>query len=339
MLLVLPKSSISQQLQGTCLVVGAACTFAILSVIVQKNSLPVPAALEVRFLIGFASATALMLFPDNSQLHWFGPAEHRHWLLLKSLIGFAFVTLWWQALQMAPVGDCIAIVYSSPTLTVLQAHVLFREDIPKCFSLRVALVTTGILLVLNPPYIKALLSKSEDENDADYSLVLLACLIGSSGPLVIRKCQTCWIEVEHLNAFCVSFVLNPLLMLLRYLFQGATPEGLPMSRADKIGLLLVIGLGSFVATAMDTKGYQLAEPGKAAMFRYLEIPFAYILQHFCTTTPVKLNAILGSMLIILSCLLGIDDKAVVETETSKDSAPLLVTELEDLEPEEAISAA
>jgi len=123
-------------------------------------------------------------------------------------------------------------------------------------------------------------------------------------PIVTRKCRDCsWIEVEHVNAFLASAVLNPGLMLGEYALEGSWPAW-PAAAPGEVALIVLAAAGSFVGIAMETKGYQLADAGRASMFRYVEVPFAYLLQSLATTAPVEPRAVLGATLILGSCALG-----------------------------------
>lgn len=124
-------------------------------------------------------------------------------------------------------------------------------------------------------------------------------------PIVTRKTKDCsWIEVEFVNALFAAAFLNPLLLGIQYAAFGIVPQ-IPATAPKEAVLIVLAAVGSFLGIAMETKGYQLAEAGKASMFRYIEVPFAYILQALGTNAPVSTDAILGSGLIIASCVLGV----------------------------------
>lgn len=109
--------SAEEELQGTLLVVSGACVFALVAMVVKTDPLPLLLATELRFLVSWVVAIIFMLlFRKQRGLHWFGPPESRTWLLLKSVLSFAFILCWWSGLRYAPVGNCIAIIYCSPSL-------------------------------------------------------------------------------------------------------------------------------------------------------------------------------------------------------------------------------
>jgi drug/metabolite transporter (DMT)-like permease len=303
---VMVAGTMSEQVQGTCFVVGAAMVFALVALVVKTDTLPLLPATECRFAVSWAVAIIFMLmFRKERGLSWFGPAELRKLLVLKSFVSFGFITLWWAALRKAPLGDCIAIIYSSPVLTSIWSLLIDGEQLTREFPIQVALVATGVIFVVNPPFIQASIAPTDaNTNSPDFTLVFLSLILCSLAPLVTRRTRACsWIEVEHVGAFLACAVLDPALMCVQFLVQGVVPAMQTTGKFEVV-LILLAALGSFVGIAMETKGYQMAEPGKAAMFRYVEVPFAYLLQCLGTATPVSSRAVCGSVLILSSCVLG-----------------------------------
>lgn len=304
-------ASSRDQVEGTCFVVGAACVFAMVAVVVKRDPLPVLLATECRFLVSWVVAIAFMLaYRVSRGLRWFGPEQLRKWLLLKCAMSFIFITLWWTALRHAPLGDCIAIIYTSPVFTSLLSRIVLKESLPKVFPFQVALVSLGTVLVLDPPFIRTFGTSGGDAPpDRDYTFVFLALGACAIVPIVTRKAKDCsWIEVEHVSACLASAVLTPALLIAqRFLGSAVTSEGAVSITASpgEVAMIVVAAGGSFVGIAMETKGYQMAEVGKASMFRYVEVPFAYILQQLGTGDAVQVHAILGSVLIVSSCFLGL----------------------------------
>jgi len=287
------------QLHGTVLVVVSSFVFALVALVVKADPLPVFIAAELRFLVGWVLSIACMLLFRNSKgLHWFGQREVRKCLLLKSTLAYGFTTLWWSALDSAPIGDCIAIVYTSPLLTLMLSWVLLGEQLPREFPVQLLLVSIGTALVIDPPFIHA------TTHNNNYTNAFLALGAAAIIPVVTRKASDCsWMEVEHVSACLSAVALGPSGIFGSYLMFGSIPDMNPVT-TGQIGLVFAAGVGSFVGVAMQTKGYQLAEVGKASMFRYLEVPFGYLLQYVGTSSPVEKHAVIGAVLIILSCLLG-----------------------------------
>lgn len=311
------ESSPREQFQGTCLVIGSAMIFAVVAVVVKKNQLPVLVATECRFLVNWFVASCFMAAYKTSRgLRWFGPPELRKWLVLKCVVHFLFTTLWWAAIQAAPVGDAIAIIYCNPVLTALLATSLLREALPRTFGFQAFLALGGTVLIVDPPFLRKLLEHQtqsavppDSAVSADYTLLTGALVFCAIVPIVTRKCLDCsWIEVEHVHACLACTVLGPCALAGQYVVHGALPE-LPKVALSEVALIVLGSLGCFVGIAMETKGFQLAEAGKAAMFRYIEVPWAYVLQHFFTSEPLELRAVIGATTILGSCLVQVVEAA------------------------------
>ncbi|CAK0867497.1 unnamed protein product [Prorocentrum cordatum] len=291
----------AEQVQGTCLVVGAAMVFALVALVVkaglpgaQKLSesaglfviltavcrvdpLPLLPATQCRFFISWLVSIAFMLaYRKERGLRWFGPARLRWALVLKGTLSFTFITLWWGALRRAPMGNCIAIIYCSPVLTSLFSRALLGEALPREFAAQTLLVSCGVALVLDPPFLHRGGAGPGDGAAMlrDYGPVFLALLVCAMVPVATKATRDCsWIEVEHVNACLATCVYGPSLMLAQHALGGAAPL-LPAGADSAWQSMLIVfaALGSFVGIAMETKGYQLAEVGKATMFRYVEVP-------------------------------------------------------------------
>jgi drug/metabolite transporter (DMT)-like permease len=205
---------------------------------------------------------------------------------------------------MVPIGDCIAIIYSSPILTSLLSWWLLGETLPSEFPLQVFLVLSGNMLIVDPPFVHGLPTFTSSDSSIAYLVLFIALALAAVLPVVTAKTKACsWIEVEHVGAAVASAVLIPGLMFADYAVYGAVPSIPTESPLDAVNIILA-ALGTFGGVALETKGYQLASAGRASMFRNLEVPFAYALQRWSTVTPVAPRALLGALLIVMSCGIG-----------------------------------
>lgn len=313
--------SLAKQVHGTILVVSAAMTFALVALVVKKDPLPTALATEARFFVSWVMSVAFMLrYRSERGLNWFGPPKLRKGLVLRGVLLYSFVTLWWTALTMAPLGNCIAVIYCDPLVTVFLAAVILGEKTLTVFPIQALLATAGMLFIVQPPMLLAALglAPTNSSDGGNYTLVFAATLVSSSMYIVTNQTkEASWIEVEHVTSFLATFILNPLLLTAQQFAKGEAVWVLPAVDAWEVGLIVLAALGSFVGVAMQTQGYQLAEPGKAAMFTYAEIPFGYVLQHFGTQSAISNSSIIGAILVILACLLG----AVSQLQSSRTDSP------------------
>lgn len=306
---------ISNQALGTTLVVLAAMTFAVVALIVKKDPLPLVVATEARFFVAWLMSVAFMFrYRDEHGLSWFGPANIRWLMFGRGFLLYTYVTLWWASLPMAPLGDCIAIMYCDPLLTVIWSRVILGEKLLWVFPLQVLFAATGMLLIVKPPFLMHLLNitTASGSEAGNYTLVFIAMFASSWMYILTHQTKSAsWIEVEHVTSFLSVFVLNPIVYCVQQAVKG---ESLSKSfsfvvdsfvvDSSHVGLIVLASVGSFVGVAMQTRGYQLAEPGKASMFSYLEVPFAYFLQCVGTSSGLDKSSIIGAFLVIISCVIG-----------------------------------
>lgn len=312
---------VAQQVCGTILVVSAAWTFALVAFVVKKDPLPNTIATEVRFFICWMMSLAFMFrYRSERGLKWFGPAQIRWGLVLRGFLTCSFVTLWWAALPMAPLGDCIAVIYCAPLLTVILSRVMLREKVPAVFPIQALLAIAGMCFIVQPPLLLKMvnLAPASTSDSGNYTLVVGAMIVSSLTPVVTRQTkEASWIEMEHVTSFLAVFVLNPIIFCVKHIATGAPVIPSTHVGAWEVCLVVLAALGSFAGVAMQTRGYQMADPGKAGMFNYLEIPFAYVLQLLDTHSAVSTNSIIGAALVLMACLLG----AVVQLRNSRSALP------------------
>lgn len=334
--------SLENQVYGTMLVVSAAMTFALVALVVKQDPLPTVLATEARFFVSWVMSVAFMLrYRSEQGLNWFGPPQLRWGLVLRGVLLYSFVMLWWSALTMAPLGDCIAVIYCDPLLTVLLSALFLGEKRLAVFPLQALLAITGMCCIVQPPALLALLGLPPAETvggGGNYTLVVAAMCVSGVMPIVTNQTkEASWIEVEHVTNFLTVFILNPVVYCVQQFAKDEPVWAMPAVDAWGVGLIVLAALGSFVGVAMQTRGYQLADPGKAAMFTYMEIPFGYLLQQFGTRSQIEMHSVLGAFLVILACLLGAvalqssskeiaDEKIADETTSLRINLPKTVTE-------------
>ena len=61
----------------------------------------------------------------------------------------------------------------------------------------------------------------------------------------------------------------------------------------------------FVGLALQTLGYQLEEAARASVMTVLEIPFAYVLQHYCFREEITPLGLVGVSLICFATTLNL----------------------------------
>uniref|UniRef100_A0A7S1MS72 EamA domain-containing protein n=1 Tax=Alexandrium catenella TaxID=2925 RepID=A0A7S1MS72_ALECA len=129
-------------------------------------------------------------------------------------------------------------------------------------------------------------------------------IINSINPIATHQTRQCsWCEVMLVCSLLSCLVLNPLALYGEHFVFDVWPDVKPLGTLEGV-VMLTGALCLFLNMAFEIKGYQLAKPGKAAMFVYMEVPFAYLLQCIRAQHAVRLPAVIGSCLIVASSFLG-----------------------------------
>ena len=84
-----------------------------------------------------------------------------------------------------------------------------------------------------------------------------------------------------------------------------TLKGPPSFQLGKWLLLLGATFTGFVGLALQTLGYQLEEAARASVMTVLEIPFAYLLQHYCFQEEITPLGLVGVSLICFATTLNL----------------------------------
>jgi len=305
----LQEPSMSEQVYGTILVVGAAVTHALVAYIVKKDVLPISVAVECRFFVCWLMSVGFVLrYRSQYNLTWFGSADMRNGLIVRAILVITFVVVWWSSLNKAPLGDCVAVVYCFPVITVVLSRVFLGEEALAVFPFQVLMAISGVCFIMQPPLILHALGLDNSKQSSDYTLHVIAMLIAGTIPVVTRHTREAnWIEVEHVTNCLSAFIFSPIFMTCQFLANGEAAVVVPSLGAQDMFLIVLVALGTFAGVAMQTQGYQMAEPGKAVMFTYLEIPFAYLLQ-MESKSSIPSHSIFGAVLIFAACFLGALEK-------------------------------
>lgn len=178
---------------------------------------------------------------------------------------------------------------------------------PAVFPIQALLATVGVCFIVQPPVVLRAFGQApaHDSDGGSYTMLVAAMACSSLMPILTRQTrEASWIEMEHVTNFLAVFVFNPLVFCIQQFVTGESLLAMPPIEVWEVGLIVLAASGSFAGVAMQTRGYQMAEPGKAGMFAYLEIPFAYVLQLIFTQNSISTTSIIGAILVLLACLLG-----------------------------------
>jgi len=243
------------------------------------KEVPVYEAVFFRSLVSVLLSTFLII---QQRVSFIG---NRPLLLLgRGLSGFIALVFIFYAIANIPLGDVAILSQTSPLFVVLFSVLFLGEK----FSLQIFILTLlslgGVALVVHPTFHQFNLATWA----ALASGVLAACAY-----IAIRQLHATesFLTMVFYFSFISMFFTFPLVI-----FKGVTP------RPFILFLLLFGGLVGTFAQLLLTHAYKLQEASKIAPFAYTAVVFSFLMGVlFFDEIPNK-SSIIGSLLIILSCI-------------------------------------
>eukprot|EP00931_Biecheleriopsis_adriatica_P050679 TRINITY_DN29363_c0_g1_i1.p1 TRINITY_DN29363_c0_g1~~TRINITY_DN29363_c0_g1_i1.p1 ORF type:complete len:342 (-),score=62.37 TRINITY_DN29363_c0_g1_i1:131-1156(-) len=228
-----------------------------------------------------------------------GPSSVRGLVLLRGVLYWTFMGVWWASLEICSVGEATSVVYCAPIFTAIFACCLLPKRDQR-FSVPVmVLAIAGVSTIMLPGLAHfatnslGLLFALADAAVAG----LMQVLVGLS-----RECH--WTTVEHVNAFLSSFLLTPLAILCkadRLLSPGHESHA---SLSSSWHWIVLVSTLEFAGLALQTYGFQRAEVTRASITTMIEVPWSFLLQASFTGYAVKLTDYFGGLFVLLAGILN-----------------------------------
>ena len=334
--LIANESPTDSSWKGLASVTGSAIMFGNVAVLVKLADMPTLPMLQMRAIVQwvFSLIVLAIIRRGESSSGWmallFGETQDRPWLLLRALVYWTFMLLWWSALSYMPVGDATTLVYIGPVFTSFFGWLILGETIRFTIFLCLALSLAGVALVTQPEFLFG--DSGSDVKGANYVdgvfLSLSAAVLAGLLPSLVRLSKEChWASVEHCTALLSGILYTPAAFGVSMLVNHfSSSDVINMSWQGSRGtyaLVLAVAVVEFVALGLQTYGYQHEEVSKAGTMTFIEVPFAYVLQYLVFDDHFNGFSIAGVVLILICglvtiCTRGDDggDAPIIDSETS-----------------------
>ena len=240
---------------------GSAFFFSIMSVLVKWAGQTLPSQ-EIVF---FRSAGVMGLALGHLRMEGIDPwGNNRRLLLVRGLVGFVALSCFYYALTELPLPDATLIQYTNPIWTALLAAIFLGEllGIVEILGLIASLV--GVVLIQQPTF----LFGGQSRLPPDAVLVAICGAVAAAGAYVIvRRLR----RTEHTLVVVFYFAFIATILSIPTAAPTAQwPTGLEW------GILLGIGVVTYLAQVMLTRGLHLEKAGRATAISYLQIVFAFV---------------------------------------------------------------
>ncbi|XP_063966557.1 solute carrier family 35 member G1-like isoform X2 [Lytechinus pictus] len=218
-------------------------------------------------------------------------------VLFRSIMGSIGTTLAFFAFQVMPIGNAKAIIYTSPVFTGLFSCILLREACPALDILLSALTLSGVLLVIQPPFIFG------GEQTSTNILGPIFCLI------VAAMVGLVFISLRKIG----SYRIHPIVILIYFSSVGMVMSAvlssalrewvIPRCGRDRI-LLILTGALQLMAQICLTLALRYEKATTVSLIRTSDVLFTFILDYLFFAIIPNAITISGALLIVGS-LVGI----------------------------------
>jgi drug/metabolite transporter (DMT)-like permease len=264
------------------MILSALCFTAVNASVRYVDHLP---TFELLFFRAIGSVVLCWIILRHQKIEASG--NNKKWLIIRALVGFTSISLFFKAMQMMPLASAVSLRYLSPFFATAIAIYFLNEKVKKLQWLFFATAFLGVLLLKG--------------FDTRISLLALGVILGSaffSGwvYVCIRKLGKTEHPIVIMNYF-LSFTC--IVSGIISLFYWVSPTGIEWI------VLLNMGLFGFFAQYFMTVALQLEEANVVTPMKYTEVVFTVLAGWMIFGEYQSWIAILAMMLIIISLIANV----------------------------------
>jgi len=227
-------------------------------------------ALEIVFFRNVLGVLFLLVMLKHTPTRL--PGGKIHLLILRGLLGFSAMILFFYTITTIPLGVAITLNKTSPLFVTILAFFLLKErlSVKALFALLAGF--TGVLMITKPVGMTL---------GYEHFLGILGGFLAAAAYTTIKKIKHIYDARVIVLSFMTTGSVIPLLLFLIAPFVRA-PEAIAFLFVDfhlpttlKIWtLILLIGIISTLSQWLLTKAYSLSNAGIIGIVSYTNIPFA-----------------------------------------------------------------
>jgi drug/metabolite transporter (DMT)-like permease len=273
------------QSRGVFYIVLSALGFSAMSMLVKLVSerLPTGEIVLARAVMTLAISYVMVKRADLSP--W---GNQRGKLLVRGLLGFAALGLYYLALARLPLADATTLHFTQPLITSLLAWWLLGEKVGWAAAFAIACGFGGVMLVVHPG-----VPLDSGADPTGVTIALASATFSALAYVTVRQLA----KTEHA------------LVIVFYFPLVAMPLAIPWAAYDfvwpsAIDWLILIGIGitTQLGQVFLTMGLMIEKAGRATSVGYIQICFAVLWQLAVFGQMPGLGTLLGAALIIAGTL-------------------------------------
>lgn len=227
-------------------------------------------ALEIVFFRNMMGVVFLLIMLKHTPTKL--PGGQPHLLVLRGLLGFSAMILFFYTITTIPLGIAITLNKTSPLFVSVLAFFLLKEHLSKKGVLALLVGFIGVVLITKPVGLTL---------SYEHFLGILGGFLAAAAYATIKKIKHIYDARVIVLSFMTSGALMPLLLFLAAPYVDA-PEAIAFLFVDfelptsiKLwSLIVAMGIISTLSQWLLTKAYSLSKAGIIGVVSYTNIPFA-----------------------------------------------------------------
>jgi drug/metabolite transporter (DMT)-like permease len=211
----------------------------------------------------------------------------RKLLVIRSLVGFTSMLLFFSAISLMPIGSAVSIRYLSPIFAAIFAIIVLREKVYRMQWLFFILAFISVLVLKGVDVRIGTLGLIMMIGSAFFSgwvYILIRAIGIRDHPVVI---------VNYFMTFC--FIIGGFISI----FQWKTPVGIEWP------ILLSLGIFGFAGQIFMTMALQIEEASRIAPFKYIEVIFVILIAYIWFGEGYNILSLAAIALIIFSLVMNV----------------------------------
>lgn len=210
--------------------------------------------------------------------------NQKFFIFLRALFGTLGVLANFYCIDNLKLADAAIFNKTSPFFIVLLSAIFLKEKIKSYQIIALISAFVGVYIISNPHSFNPI-----------YIIALAGGFFAGSAYTALRHCVKNLLVKEEILIFCFG-LFSAIVSLIPTLLNFKTMT------ITQLFFASIAGLGALVGQFSITKAYSLAPSNKISIFDYTNIIFNIIIGFFFFNEVLKINTIIGIIIIFLSSL-------------------------------------
>ncbi|KAL4473012.1 hypothetical protein ABPG73_005363 [Tetrahymena malaccensis] len=231
-------------------------------------------------------------------------------LMIRCIIAGIGHYCFYQSIYMLDVTESVTISQTSPFWTTILAGLILKEKLRPNLFLTLIFSFVGILLIIQPTFIKEILGIQVDKYQGDQSERMMGLIFGllqsfsiSTAMIIVKKLSA---GIQNTIIIHYAVLSTAIISGLDLIYKGGFNQ--KIYEPENLIFVFFIGLTNYSAQIIYSRAIMLGQASKVGPLTYSQILFGFIIEITIFHKDVSLLNIAGAILILLGNIESIKGK-------------------------------